>query len=142
MKTFARLILAAAAFILVGYTGVMGYVAVNTERDVQFWPPRIGPVPQSAAVVDMSDLGSELSEIKAILNDELVALNARLAEARKNMAAQKSVGGVSNYEWRQNVRSYESDVHDVEDELISRINKLERKMESVNRNCLDLSGKS
>jgi len=142
MKRFAKLILAAAVFILVGYTGVMGYVAVNTERDVQFWPPRIGPVPQSAAVVDMSDLGSELSEIKAILNDELVALNARLAEARKNMAAQKSVGGVSNYEWRQNVRSYESDVHDVEDELISRINKLERKMESVNRNCLDLSGKS
>jgi len=139
MKRFAKLILAAAVFILVGYTGVMGYVAVNTERDVQFWPPRIGPVPQSAAVVDMGDLASELTEIKAILNNELVALNARLAEARKNMAADKSVGGVSNYEWRQNVRSYEKDVHNVEDELISRINKLDREMESVRKSCIDVA---
>ncbi len=144
IKTLSKRTLLAVAFILVGYAAVLGYVAIETERDVQFWPPKIGPKPPSANIVRMgelkSDLGklkSDLAEIKTILNNELVSLNARLADARNNMAQGGSIGGRGNYEWRQNVRSYERDIHDIQDDVISRFRKLESGLKSLSKNCID-----
>jgi hypothetical protein len=144
IKTLSKRTLFAVAFILVGYVAVLGYVAIETERDVQFWPPRIGPKPSSADAIHMTELKFELdklrsdvAEVKTILNNELVSLNARLADARKNMAEGGSIGGRDNYEWRQNIRSYEKDIHDIQDDVISRFRKLEYALKSLGKSCID-----
>jgi hypothetical protein len=64
-------------------------------------------------------------------------MNAKLADARTNMAAGSSVGGQSSYEWRQNVRSYEKDIYRIQDDVISRMRSLENQLESVKKSCTD-----
>jgi hypothetical protein len=137
MKISPKWILITITFILVSYAGVLGYVAINTERDVQFWPPRIGPVPTPAALVNIGELKSDLTEINTIISKQLVSMNTKLADARTNMAAVSSVGGKSSYEWRQNVRSYEKDIYRIQDDVISRLESLENELESLEKSCID-----
>jgi hypothetical protein len=137
MKTIPKWTLIAITLIFVSYACVLGYVAIETERDVQFWPPRIGPVPKPDPLVNIGELKSDLTEINTILSQELVSMNAKLADARTNMAAGSSVGGQSSYEWRQNVRSYEKDIYRIEDDVISRMRTLENKLESLMKSCVD-----
>lgn len=137
MKTIPKWTLIAITFIFVSYACVLGYVAIETERDVQFWPPRIGPVPKPDPLVNIDDLKTDLTEISTIISKELVAMNAKLADARTNMAAGSSVGGRSSYEWRQNVRSYEKDIYRIQDDVISRMRSLENELESLKKSCTD-----
>ena len=138
MRILSKRTFSAIIFISIGYACVLGYVASTTDREVQFFPPRIGPDVKASAVVHMGGLEAELSEVKTILDGELVALNARLAEARTNMAAGSSVGGQGSYEWRQNVRSYEKDLRDIRVKVVSRVQKLENSLASVRKSCADL----
>jgi hypothetical protein len=138
IKTLSIRVLIAITFILVGYAGVLGYVASETERDVQFWPPKIGSVPQAVTVPYMGGLEADLLAIKTILNDELVSLNSRLANARDKMAEESSVGGQDSFAWRQNVRSYEKEHDRIKNEILSRIRKVSRNLDSVKKSCNDL----
>jgi hypothetical protein len=137
-KLFSVRSLTAIAVILIGYTGVLGYVADETDRDVQFWPPYIGPDPKSLAVNHMGELESDMAEIRTILDNELVSLNARLADARTNMAEGGGVGGRGSLEWRQNVRSYEKDIRKIQVDVISRIRKLESGLDALGKSCTNL----
>jgi hypothetical protein len=138
IKTLSIRVLIAITFTLVGYAGVLGYVASETERDVQFWPPKIGSVPQAVTVPYMGGLEADLLAIKTILNDELVSLNSRLANARDKMAEESSVGGQDSFAWRQNVRSYEKEHDRIKNEILSRIRKVSRNLDSVKKSCNDL----
>ena len=137
MKTLPKWTLVAITFILVSYACVLGYVAISTERDVQIWPPRIGDVPKSNPLVNIDELRADLKEIGTIIGNELTSKNAKVAEARTNMAAGGSVGGKSSYEWRQNIRDYEKDIYRIEDNVISRMRALEKELESLKKSCVD-----
>jgi hypothetical protein len=137
MKTLPKWTLIAITFILVSYACVLGYVAISTERDVQFWPPRIGDVTRPNPLINIGELRADLTEIGTIISIELASKNVKIAEARTNMAAEGNVGGKSRYEWRQNIRDYEKDVYRIEDNIISRMRALEKELESLQKSCVD-----
>jgi hypothetical protein len=137
MKTLPKWTLIAITFILVSYACVLGYVAISTDRDVQFWPPRIGDVTRPNPLTNIVDLRADLTQISTMIGIELASKNAKVAEARTNMAAGGSAGGKSSYEWRQNIRDYEKDIYRIEDNIVSRMRALEKEMESLQKSCLD-----
>ena len=131
--------LTAISFIIIGYVGVFGYVAVKTERDVEFWPPKIGPGPKSAAVKQIDGLQPKLIEIKTVLEKELIVLNSRLAEARSNMAeGHNSFGKYNRGEWQDNVSGYERDIKEIQEKLVSKIAALEEKILSLRKSFIEL----
>jgi hypothetical protein len=138
IKTLSTRAFTAVTFILIGYAAVLGYVATTTERDVNFFPPHIGPLPKAAAVIQMGVLKDDLAAIRATLDNELVVLNSKLIEARTNMGTGRTIDGIDTYEWRKNVRSYGKDVDELEDGIIARIKNLERNMSSFEKSCTAL----
>ena len=79
MKISLKWILTAITFILVSYAGVLGYVAINTERDVQFWPPRIGPAddPSAPDASEDSDCKPQRSRLRITTDRRVVSTGHR-----------------------------------------------------------------
>lgn len=136
--TLVKWIFRSITLVLISYAGVLGYISVETDRDVQFWPPKIGPEPRSIAINTLGELQSDLTEIKTILSDELVRLNSKLADARTKMADRGTIGGYDTYEWRANVRGYEKDIAETWEDLTTRIKNLEKRIIPLRRTCASL----
>lgn len=133
-------VLSTIALIIVGYVGVLGYVAVKTERDVVFWPPKIGPGPKTAAIKEIKDLKVQISTIMESLIVEQKTLNKRLSDARTSMAT--VAGGYASYstsEWKENIRGYEKNIEEFDKKYIQEMKKLENEIKRIEKRLVDVN---
>ena len=119
------------AFVLVAYIGVLGGVAIWTERDVKFWPPEIGKGPKSMLVSELKEARMELQKIKLSTESEISVLNTRLNEARTNQSRTRDKNIIESMEWRDQANALVQDIQRYEDKFIYRIDSFEKYIKDI-----------
>jgi len=115
-------VVALIALTLVVYLGVLGGVAILTERDVKFWPPEIGPGPKSKIVEEFkrfeTGLQSDISELLA----QRKILNENLQIARSGTAKAKALSNISEaMSWERSEDNLKNEIKEVDSRIISKL---------------------
>ena len=116
------------AFILIAYIGVLGGVAIWSERDVKFWPPEIGQGPKAMLVLELREARLELQRIKLGAESEISVLNTRLNEVRTNQSRTRNKNIIESMEWREQARAIEKDIFKYEEKFIKKIDSFEKSL--------------
>ena len=107
---------------MLGYAGVLGGVAILSERDVKFWPPEIGPGPKSKMVDELKRFGSDLDKNISELLTQRKLLSDNLQIARSNMAKAMSLVNISESNiWKDNAENIQTEIKEIDRELILKI---------------------
>ena len=130
--------LTAVTLILVSYVGVLGGVAILSERDVEFWPPKIGPGPKSKLVDEFRETRVELIRVIFALESQLGLLNERLNDARKYRADTYEDEGSESDIWQKTVGDLKNDIEKYEEKLIKRVDMLEKYISSTEQRLSEL----
>jgi len=114
--------LTTTTIITLGYAGVLGGVAILSERDVTFWPPTIGPGPKSKIVDEFRRFSTDLDKDISELLTQRKQLSDNLQIARSSMAKAKSYMNISeSYIWEKNAQDIQSEIKDIDKALILKI---------------------
>ncbi|MCE1055907.1 hypothetical protein [Pseudomonas alloputida] len=115
-------VLALVTVTILGYAGVLGGVAIFTERDVKFWPPEIGPGPKSKVVEELRRFSADLDKDISELLDQRKRLSDNLQTARSSMAKARSFAGISEaLSWEGSAEKLEAEIQAIDKILISKI---------------------
>jgi hypothetical protein len=109
------------ALIIVVYIGVLGGVAIWSERDVKFWPPEIGKGPKSMLISELKEARSDLQRIKLGAESEISVLNTRLNDARTNQSKTRDGKIFESMEWEDQAKAIEKDILRYEEKIIKKI---------------------
>lgn len=125
-------VLATATITVLGYAGVLGCVAILSERDVTFWPPTIGPGPKSKMVDEFKRFGSDLDKDISELLIQRKQLSENLQIARSSMAKAMSYVSVSESRiWEQNADKIQAEIKDIDKALILKIENAKSEVRRV-----------
>lgn len=119
--------------LLIGWFGGLSYVAFFTNRNVEFWPPKVGTDKQLLAEIQL--LSQEARQLQAKHDTHLVYLRSQLANVRERAASEKSFSLSRPEGYEEASRSYEKEINEYERRysadlkiLISKVNSLENKI--------------
>lgn len=115
-------VLALVTITILGYAGVLGGVAIFSERDVKFWPPEIGPGPKSKIVDELrrlcTDLDKDISELLA----QRKQFSENLQTARSSAARARSYVNLSEaLSWEATAEKLEAEISIIDKVLTSKI---------------------
>jgi len=126
------------SLVLVAYIGVLGGVAIMTERDVKLWPPEIGQGPKSKLVDEFKEARKVLQEIKLGMTSELRVLDTRLHEARTKRALTYEDNILESMRWEDVEQSIIDDRANYEKIFFSKITELEDYIKSIEQQVKSL----
>lgn len=114
--------LALITITVLGYAGVLGGVAILTERDVKFWPPEVGPGPKSKMVEEFKRFGADLDKNIDELLFQRKLLSENLQVARSSMAKAKARTSISEaMSWENSAEKIQDEIKVIDSRLISKI---------------------
>jgi hypothetical protein len=108
------------AFVFVSYIGVLGAVAIFSERDVEFFPPKIGSGPKTKLVGEFSEMRKDIKVINKLIESHITSLYTQLNDARA-----KESSATTSYEkinWQVNQFDIQEDIIKYENKISSEIN--------------------
>lgn len=115
-------VLALITITILGYAGVLGGVAIFTERDVKFWPPEIGPGPKSKMVDEFKRFGADLDKNVDELLAQRKLLSENLQVARSSMANAKARTSISeSLSWESSAEKIQDEIKVIDNRLISKV---------------------
>lgn len=132
---FSRLpqwVLALITITVLGYAGVLGGVAIFTERDVKFWPPEIGPGPKSKMVEEFKRFGADLDKNIDGLLIQRKLLSENLQVARSSMANAKARISISeSMSWESSADKIQDEIKAIDNRLISKVEEAKAEVRRV-----------
>ena len=131
IRALPKSVLSLTIIAVIVYLFSFSAVAVLTERNVEFFPPKIGPGPKSALIDEAVNIKKEIAHLRATFSDELVNLNQRLADSRSKKAQAMAQFSTSTYDWEQNERGYESQIDYFNNNYIKSLENIENKIETL-----------
>ncbi|MEN5243917.1 hypothetical protein [Pseudomonas atacamensis] len=130
-KRIPAKVLSAVLILLAVYVGVLGAVAVWTERDVEFWPPKIGPGPKSRMVDEFKEARLDLKQMKFGAESEIAVLSQKLNDARTKQAESYANNFSDSLAWEKVAKSLEGDIKRKESILLSRFDGFDSYIKSL-----------
>ncbi|MBO0216186.1 hypothetical protein J0676_22065 [Vibrio sp. Vb2880] len=128
--------LTAISFVFVAYIGILGGVAILTERDVEFFPPKIGSGPKTKLVNEFSELRKDVKNIDTLLEVHIKDLYVHLNAARKAKAETKDFG--RNVDLAVYISSLQRDIEKYEVEMQKEIDSLEELVKKTENRLLGI----
>lgn len=110
------------SFVFVSYIGVLGAVAIFSERDVEFFPPKIGSGPKTKLVNEFRDMRSDIKKIDGLMQSHISNLYKQLNEARLKKSSEDET--LKSIDWSININHIESDIEKYEEKIYKEINDL------------------
>ncbi len=123
--------LTSVTFIIVAYIGVLGGVAIWSDRDVKFWPPEIGKGPKSLLISELKEARLELRRIKIGAESEISVSNTRLNEVRTNQSQASEDKIIESMEWRDQVEAIEKDLSRYETKIVDKLEDFESYIKEI-----------
>lgn len=110
------------AITLLGYAGVLGGVAILSERDVKFWPPEIGPGPKSKMVEELKRFNTDIDKSIDELLNQRKKLSENLQVARSGMANARAQSRILEATtWKDNADKIQDEIKSIDDRLIPKM---------------------
>ena len=120
---------------IISYVFAMSAVAIMTERDVSFLPPKIGPGPKQAIVEELGSIRNEIKLLNSEFKLQIETVNVNLAEARKQSAITRQNHSVLVYlQWDDVVKEYEDDRKKINEIYIGNLKKLDDRILGIEEN--------
>lgn len=114
--------LTAICLVIVCYIGMWGAVAIFSERDVEFFPPKIGSGPKTKLVIEFSEMRKDIKEINKLMDSHIDKLYDQLNEARNKESTAKNTSDSIN--WQTNQYDIQRDIEKYEKEISQEIKDL------------------